>query len=275
MTINELSVSEFNVRKMTTVEKESEEFKNLVQSIKSSGVIEPIIVRKSTNKIVVGQRRFEACKMLDMDEIQCIVKELTDEECLRYSLIENKQRKDVDPIDFAEGLKKMIDLTVERVTCSQNEAIKNHISPTVGLTRASVFNYLSLLNLSPEVKDKIQEGVLGVKIGSQLSTLPEDKQKEMVDIIQEEHLPNDVIEDVIREVKENPEREIEEVVEEVFPTNFVVFEIRTPDKNKMNFKFPLNKWTIFYKRAKALNKTPTTLIMEIIEKWIGEDLGGS
>lgn len=273
----QLHVSVWNVRIMAHSDVETEEFKSLVQSIKSCGLLQPLIVtpNKGGYGVVVGQRRYKACKKLKLKEIPCIVKHLTDEECVKYSLVENKQRKNVDPIDFAEGLRQLVDMRG-----GTSRSAITVIAREVGLSEPSIWRYLSLTGLSPEVKEKVKRGRLGVKIGSQLSALSTGSQEDVVGHILEKSFPEEsedkykfpehVVENIIRTKKKQPKRNVKEIIEEIHSEKQVVFEIRFPDKSKMEFNFPLKKWNILYKRAKALNKTPCNLIMSIIEKWIGE-----
>ena len=97
-------------------------------------------------------------------------------EALEYSLIENLQRKDVDPLDIAKALKKLYDMRSAQPLDSSKRTHKEYtirqfceeISSTLGLSRQSVFNYLSLLNLTPEVQEMVSEDKLGVKLLSKM-----------------------------------------------------------------------------------------------------------
>ena len=107
--ISDLEVSKFNVRDCLPDKGKLEEIK---QTIKENGIIEPLIVRQKDNKyeIIVGQLRYLCSKELGLKELPCIIKELTDSECLEISLIENLQRENLEPIDTAEALKRMYDI---------------------------------------------------------------------------------------------------------------------------------------------------------------------
>jgi ParB-like chromosome segregation protein Spo0J len=96
-------------------------------------------------------------------------------QALEYSLIENLQRKDVDPLDIAKALKKLYDMRSVQPLNSSKRTHKEYtirqfceeISSTLGLSYVEVWNYLSLLNLIPEVQEMISEDKLGVKLASQ------------------------------------------------------------------------------------------------------------
>jgi ParB family chromosome partitioning protein len=89
---------------------DEEKLSDLAASIKSKGVIEPITVRQADEgyMIITGERRYKAAQLAGLEEIPCIVKQVTDEETLTYQLIENLQREDLSPIDEAAALKKLL-----------------------------------------------------------------------------------------------------------------------------------------------------------------------
>jgi ParB family chromosome partitioning protein len=153
---NRLKVSPYNIRYVTKTELK-EEIEGLKQSIKDKGIIEPLITRKVGNdfEIVVGQRRFLAGKEIGLKKFPCIVKELSDQEALEYSLIENLQRKDVDDIDVAKALKKLYDMMVHGEPKLSIRQFAIEIGKQLGLSGSEVERYLSLLNLVPEVQEMV------------------------------------------------------------------------------------------------------------------------
>ena len=84
---------------------DEDKISELCESIKTSGLISPIIVRKINSKyeIIAGERRYHACKKAGLDKIPSIVKEISDEEAFKVSLIENLQREDLNPMEEAEA----------------------------------------------------------------------------------------------------------------------------------------------------------------------------
>ena len=96
-------------------------------------------------------------------------------EALEYSLIENLQRKDVDPIDIAQGLRKLYESfkslkTLEKKT-HKNPTINDFakwISPRIGLSEVQIWQYLSLLGLTPELQEMVSEGKLTIESGAKL-----------------------------------------------------------------------------------------------------------
>ena len=192
-------------------------------------------------------------------------------------MIENLQRKDVDALDVAEALKKIFDMrsvqplhgskqTHKEYTITQfaeemeQEGIKG---------KREVLNYLSLLNLAPEVQEMVSDGKLGAKLASQLATVSSDRQLDTALGVKE--LPTeDLQEKFIKNVKEYPEKKPKEILEEVFPTKFVKFEIRTPEREVFQFEIPLAEFKILYKVAERTKKSISELINEIIEEKLKE-----
>lgn len=129
-----------------------ESIKELAESIKEKGVIQPVIVTRlgdGTFKLIAGERRLRAAKLAGLKKIPAIIKDLASRDALEIALIENIQREDLDPIETAlafERLKKEFGLTQEE------------IAKKVGKDRASVANYLRLLGLPEEVKNMLHEG---------------------------------------------------------------------------------------------------------------------
>jgi len=265
--INKLKISPFNIRQVTTTEIK-EEMEELKQSIKSKGIIEPLIVRKTNNdyEIVVGQRRFIAGKEIGLKEFPCIVKELSDQEALEYSLIENLQRKDVDHLDIAKALKKDIDfeLKYHRDTkITKNEIVEQILPKRVGLSEPEIWRYLSLLNLTPEVQEMVSEDKLGVKLASQLATIEKRKQEQTAKLLTQIS-SEEQAEEFIRKVKEG--KEPEEALEEVQPTRemrvVIIFK-----KEKVEFKLPSRYWRILSDLNVRTKKPISEIIAEALDNF--------
>jgi len=126
-----------------------EKLQELADSIKEKGIVQPVVVRKLNDdeyELIAGERRLRAVKMLGLDEIPVIVKNVNDQEMLEISIIENIQRDNLNPLEEAkayEVLMKDFKFTQERVAQS------------VGKSRASIANILRLLNLPQEAKDAL------------------------------------------------------------------------------------------------------------------------
>ncbi len=130
---------------------DEEKLEELAASIERHGLIQPIVLRKLGKgyEIVAGERRWRAARIAGLKEVPCIVKELTDEENMLLAIIENMQREDLNPIEEAEGIKRMIDtygLTQEQISYS------------VGKSRPYITNSLRLLKLPGKVQELTADG---------------------------------------------------------------------------------------------------------------------
>ena len=124
--------------------------KELSESIKNVGVLQPILLRKSDDVyyIIAGERRFRAAKLAGLTEIPAVVKEGDDSEIFLMALVENIQRENLNPIEEAESLKRLMD----EFHLSQEETASR-----IGKSRAAVANSVRLLNLDPRVKNFLSE----------------------------------------------------------------------------------------------------------------------
>ncbi|MEO0234546.1 MAG: ParB/RepB/Spo0J family partition protein [candidate division WOR-3 bacterium] len=127
-----------------------EELKELAESIKENGVLQPITVRRVGDhyEIVTGERRFRACKLLGMKDIPAIVKELSNDKMVEWALIENVQREDLNVVEEAEAYKEL----AEKFNLTHEE-----ISKKVGKSRAHITNILRVLELEDSIKELLKE----------------------------------------------------------------------------------------------------------------------
>ncbi|AOW20215.1 ParB/RepB/Spo0J family partition protein [Urechidicola croceus] len=139
-----------------------EALRELASSIKELGVIQPITVRKlDGNKfqLVSGERRFRASKLIGNKTIPAYIRIANDQEMLEMALVENIQRKDLDPIEVALSYQRLID----EINLTQEE-----MSQRVGKKRSTVTNYLRLLKLDPIVQTGMRDGFLTMGHGRAL-----------------------------------------------------------------------------------------------------------
>ncbi|MBN1620515.1 ParB/RepB/Spo0J family partition protein [candidate division WOR-3 bacterium] len=130
---------------------DDEALNELSQSIRQDGIIEPLIVRPSTDgryEIICGERRFEAAKKVGLKKVPVLIRDVPDLKALEISMIENLQRENLNPIEEAEGYNIM----ATRFHLSQND-----ISARVGKSRSAVANSLRLLELPDEVKTLVRK----------------------------------------------------------------------------------------------------------------------
>jgi len=142
--INELSPNPNQPRKKF----DEESISLLASSIKEKGVIQPLLVRKlnGTYQIVAGERRWRAAQKVGISKMPIIVMDLSDSESLELSLIENLQRKDLNPIEEAEGYKQLIE---------EFELTHDQISKLTGKDRSTITNLLRLLKLPEIAKNEL------------------------------------------------------------------------------------------------------------------------
>ncbi|HOP61109.1 MAG TPA: ParB/RepB/Spo0J family partition protein [Candidatus Saccharicenans sp.] len=123
--------------------------KELMDSIKTKGVLEPILVRSRGGRfeIIAGERRYLASKNLGLKEIPCLEMEVNDQEAMEISLIENLQRKDLDIFEEADGLKALIDLY---------DYSHQEIASRIGKSRSTITEILSVARIPNHLRDKIK-----------------------------------------------------------------------------------------------------------------------
>ncbi|MBI5642312.1 MAG: ParB/RepB/Spo0J family partition protein [Deltaproteobacteria bacterium] len=126
----------------------------LSDSIKEKGIIEPLIVRRTSAgyELIAGERRWRASRMAGLSEVPIVIIDATDEESLELAIIENIQREDLNAIEEAEAYKSLTNFGL-----SQDEVAKR-----VGKERATVANYLRLLKLPIEIRDEIIKGTVSM-----------------------------------------------------------------------------------------------------------------
>ena len=142
--------------------------KELAQSIKTHGIIQPITVAKDGARyiIVAGERRWRASKLAGLKTIPCIVKDYTARQISEVSIIENLQREDLNPIESARAIRQLID---------QFDLTQEVVADRIGKSRPAVANTLRLLTLCPEVIKLIEEGKLSAGHARCLVTVEDPK----------------------------------------------------------------------------------------------------
>jgi len=133
---------------------DQEALAELASSIKSQGLIQPVLVRpvdRDRYELIAGERRWRAAQMAGLQEIPALVREVADESALAMSLIENIQRENLNPMEEAAGLQRLVDEF--RMTHEQ-------AADAVGRSRSATTNLLRLLRLAKPVQGMVMEGVL-------------------------------------------------------------------------------------------------------------------
>ena len=151
---NKLALSEISPNKYQPRKNFDEEnLQDLVNSIKERGVIQPIIVRKSNSEnskyeIIAGERRWLAAQRAGLHEIPVVVTDADDLKSLEFAIVENVQRHDLNPLEEAQGYKRLID---------EFAYDQDKVSKFIGKSRSYISNSLRLLNLPKEVLSYVEQ----------------------------------------------------------------------------------------------------------------------
>ena len=172
-----------------------EELKELSSSIKNQGLIQPIIVKPTTDnqfQIIAGERRWRACQLNGMHEVDCVVKDIDDTNVLEAALIENIQREDLNVIEEANAFRGLIDI----------KKINNEgLSKLIGKSSSYVSNILRLLELDKKIQQMVIDGVLSMGHARALIGVPDaiSKAQEII----EKKLSVKQVEKITSEFKKN------------------------------------------------------------------------
>ncbi len=155
-------------------QKYCEDDESLIISIREHGLIQPILIRPQSHgfEIVAGHRRYQACKSLRWRFIPCKIREMTNKQAFEIQLSENIQRKSMDPIEEAEAFRRyVIDFGWGGVS---------DLAKKIGKSEEYVSHRIQLLKLSEEIKNKIVSNRLNVSKAIEISTIPIEKQSQIV-----------------------------------------------------------------------------------------------
>ncbi len=144
-----------------------EKLKELADSIKEQGIVQPIVVRpvepRGNYEIVAGERRWRAAQMAGIHDIPAIVRRIPDQAAVSIALIENVQREDLNPLEEATALERLI---------KEFQMTHQQVADAIGRSRAAVTNMLRLLELHEEVKQLLETGRLEMGHARALLALP-------------------------------------------------------------------------------------------------------
>ena len=172
-----------------------EKIQELAQSIKENGLIQPIIVRQSPvigYEILAGERRYRASIVAGLSEVPVIVKNLSDQDMMVHSIIENLQREDLNPVDEAKAYQSLIDKGFTHA----------EIAEKMGKSRPYITNLVRLLNLSPSILKEVESGRLSQAHARLLINLSKNDQENLLKRIQAEDLSVRQVEKLLQEKKQ-------------------------------------------------------------------------
>lgn len=146
--------------------------KGLAESIKNNGLLQPVTVRKNGDKyeLIAGERRYRACMLNGFKDIEAIIMESSDEESANLALIENLQREDLNAIEQAMAMRRI--MTSENIT-------QNELADRLGYKQSTVANKLRLLKLPEYIKKAISRGTITERHARALLNVPSDKLEEV------------------------------------------------------------------------------------------------
>lgn len=157
-----------------------EDLKDLAASIEKYGIIQPLLLKKKEDKyeIIAGERRFRAAKLACLEKVPAIVKDITDHESSRIAIIENIQRKDLNPVEEAMSYRHLLD---------SQDLTQKELAEEIGKSRQYIGNTIRLLNLDPRVLKLLEEEEISVSHGKKLLSIKDgDRQyKEAMRIIKD------------------------------------------------------------------------------------------
>lgn len=188
---------------------DEEKLQELAASIKEFGVVQPVVVRKKGRnyELVAGERRLRAAGLAGLTKVPAIVKDYDDAKMMEIALIENIQRHDLNPIEEAQGLRRLM---------QEFKLTQEQTAEKVGRSRSAVTNILRLLNLPEQVQKRIINGVLTMGQAKQLLGLPKQEQMcEVAEAIIANGWSSRMTEEVVRKLKEGKKLKIvRELIEE-------------------------------------------------------------
>lgn len=167
----------------------------LADSITAQGLIQPILVRERDGgyELIAGERRWRAAQLAGLHEVPAIVRELEDRKVAAVSLIENIQRKDLNPLEEAAAFRRL---------CDDFGMTHQEVADSVGRSRVAVSNLMRLLDLNEDVKVMVDRGELEMGNARALLGAPLDEQPVLAERIVKQRLTTRAVEKLIRELRE-------------------------------------------------------------------------
>ena len=149
-----------------------ESIKGLAESIKQNGLLQPVTVRKNGDKfeLIAGERRYRACRLNGDKDIEAIIMESSDDESAKLALIENLQREDLNAIEQAMAMRKIM---------KSEDLTQSELAEKLGYRQSTVANKLRLLKLPDYVKQAISQGIITERHARALLNVPAEKLEEV------------------------------------------------------------------------------------------------
>ena len=193
---------------------DEEALDELAESIRQLGIIQPLTVRKGADGryvLISGERRWRAARRAGLAALPVYIREVDDENLHAMALVENIQRQDLNAIEIALGLQRLIE---------ECHLTQEALSQKVGKNRSSVANYLRLLKLPDELQLALKEGLVSMGHAKAIAGLPEREQLRMLKRILKKNLSVRQTEELVRSLAEAAEAAPRTVEEEEYPESY-------------------------------------------------------
>lgn len=185
----------------------AEALEDLSNSIRSQGIIQPIVVRnigENSYEIIAGERRWRAAQLAEIDLVPCLIKNVADEAAIAIALIENIQREDLNAMEEAIALDRLL---------TEFELTHQEVANAVGKSRTTVSNLLRLNNLNSDVKTLLEHGDIEMGHARALLALEDDIQSNTARVVVAKELSVRETEALIKKVQ-TPEKVVEEKIKD-------------------------------------------------------------
>ena len=200
----------------------------LASSIRTQGIIQPLIVRPvgdgDRHEIIAGERRWRAAQLAGLNEVPVIVRDIPDETAIAFALIENIQREDLNPVEEAIALQRLID---------EFGMTHQQAADAVGKSRTTITNLLRLLTLPDEVKNMMERGQLEMGHARTLITLPEPQQLEAANMVVAQDLSVRETETLVKQLQAD---QVPKLVPEKKPVDPDIARMQDRLTNQLNLK---------------------------------------
>jgi ParB family transcriptional regulator, chromosome partitioning protein len=176
---------------------DADKIEELAQSLREHGLLEPLVVRRRSGtdnfEIIAGERRWRAAQKASLREVLVVVRDVSAKDAYELALIENVQREDLDPIEFAEALDRLL---------KEHGHTQETLATRVGKDRSTIANALRLLRLPPSVRERVVNGELSEGHARALLGAPDDAMlAALADKVVRGHLSVRQTEELVREAK--------------------------------------------------------------------------
>ena len=241
---------------------DDERMNELVSSIRERGILSPILVRKKDNfyEVISGHRRKRAAEIIGLEKVPVIIKELTDDDATIIMVDSNIQREEILPSEKAFAFKMKMDAISHMG--KRGDRSREIVGEDNGLGGRQVTRYVKLTNLIAELLDMVDQKKLTITLAVKIADLSEEKQKEVLNYINQGYSINDEQIKRIREMNKENKEQISDVVEN----------INSKPRKKKKVILPENKLEKYFPKDYS-KKDMEEIIYQLLEKWKSEGYG--